>query len=170
MVLGENVQIDHMTVTKNGITVKHFQGWDRKSKYLDADLYSNTTSRSAKKFLFEFIKNAPFKVQSIQVDGGSEFMADFEDACCALKIPLIVLPPASPKYNGGVERSNRTLRGEFYARNDLLADSIRGIRAELKQAIKKYNTYRPHKSLKGLTPMMYLQNNLSETSNLSHDV
>jgi DDE family transposase len=28
--------------------------------------------------------------------------------------------------------------------------------------------YRPHKSLNGLTPMVYLQDNLSETSNLSH--
>jgi hypothetical protein len=34
--IGERVQIDHMTVTKNGITFKHFQAWERKSKYIDA--------------------------------------------------------------------------------------------------------------------------------------
>jgi len=36
MELGERVQIDHMTVTKNGITFKHFQSWERKSKYINA--------------------------------------------------------------------------------------------------------------------------------------
>src|SRR5690606_14574921 len=150
--LGERVQVDHMTVTKNGITCKHFQGWDRVSKYIDAEVYSNAKSRSAKRFLIELVDNAPFKIKSIQVDGGSEFMADFEEACQELLIDLIVLPPAKPVYNGGVERGNRIFREEFYARHDLREDSIRGIRAELKKSIHKYNTYRPHKNLKGLTP------------------
>jgi hypothetical protein len=26
------VQIDHMTATKNGVTSKHFQAWERRSK------------------------------------------------------------------------------------------------------------------------------------------
>ena len=101
MVLGERVQIDHMTVTKNGITFKHFQAWDRNSKYMDAGAYSNATSKSAKKFLLSFVAKAPFPILSIQVDGGSEFMADFEEACAELFIPLIVLPPKKPEYNGG---------------------------------------------------------------------
>jgi len=145
MVMGERVQIDHMTVTKNGICFKHFQGWERVSKFTFANVYSNAKSSSAKKFLMDLITNAPFKILSIQVDGGSEFMAEFEDACKELGIPLIVLPPAKPKYNGGVERSNRIFREEFYARPDLLADSIGAMRAELKTSLKKYNSYRPVK-------------------------
>ena len=39
MTLGERVQIDHMTVTKNGITVKHLQAWETKSKYIDAGVF-----------------------------------------------------------------------------------------------------------------------------------
>lgn len=35
-------------------------------------------------------------------------MAEFEDACAELRIPLIVLPPQKPHYNGGVKRENRT--------------------------------------------------------------
>lgn len=167
MVLGERVQIDHMTSTKNGVTVKHFQAWERKSKYIFAEVYSNAKSSSAKRFLIEFIKNAPFRILSIQVDGGSEFMAEFEEACQSLGIHLIVLPPAKPQYNGGVERGNRIFREEFYALSTLLADSVREIAAELKKALQKYNTYRPHKNLKGLTPMQYIQNNLEETSNVS---
>lgn len=157
MEIGERVQIDHMTVTKNSITAKHFQAWDRKSKYMAAAVYSNATAKSAKRFLLELVSSTPFPILSIQVDGGSEFMAEFEEACHELGIPLIVLPPKKPEYNGGVERGNRTFREEFYNKSDLLADSVRGIQAELSKAVTKYNTYRPHRNLKGLTPMEYIQ-------------
>jgi putative transposase len=159
-----------MTVTKNGITFKHFQAWERKSKYIDAAIYSNAKASNAKRFLIDFVKQAPVKVESIQVDGGSEFMAEFEDACAQLKIPLIVLPPKKPEYNGGVERGNRTFREEFYNRADLLEDSVRDMQAALTRAVKKYNTYRPHRNLKGLTTMEYIKNTLSEASILSHSV
>mgnify|MGYP000267007354 CR=1 FL=1 len=155
MVMGERVQIDHMTVTKNGISFKHFQAWDRKSKFIDTQIYS-----SAKKFLLDFVRNAPYTILSIQGDGGSEFMAEFEEACAELGIPLIVLPPRKPAYNGGVERGNRTFREEFYNKSNLLADSLGAMKYELKKATAKYNTYRPHRNLKGLTPMQYINNNI----------
>ena len=154
--IGERVQIDHMTVTKNGITLKHFQAWDRPSKFIHASTYSHAKSSSAKRFLLELIKEAPFEITSVQVDGGSEFMAQFEQACQELGIELIVLPPAKPTYNGGVERGNRTFREEFYAKPDLQADSIQAMRYELQKAVHKYNSYRPHSSLDGLTPMQYI--------------
>ena len=53
-------------------------------------------------------------IGAIQVDGGSEFQAVFEEACQERDIPLFVLPPRSPKLNGHVERANRTHREEFY--------------------------------------------------------
>ena len=121
-----------------------------------ASVYSNAKASSAKRFLLDFVKQCPFQIKSIQVDGGSEFMADFEESCKELDIPLIVLPPKSPKYNGGVERGNRTFREEFYAKPDLLEDSIRGIQSELVKALIKYNSYRPHFGLKGKTPMEYI--------------
>lgn len=164
MEVGERVQIDHMTVTKNGTGFKHFQGWDRKSKYIDAQVYSNATSTSAKRFLLDFIQSAPFKIQSIQVDGGSEFMDEFEETCAKLEIPLIVLPPKKPTYNGGVERGNRTFREEFYERPDLLADSVGAMRYELRNALNKYNTFRPHRALKGLTPMQYIHSHIREAA------
>ena len=48
MALGERVQIDHMTVTKNGITLKHFQAWERTSKFLEAGVFSSAKASSAK--------------------------------------------------------------------------------------------------------------------------
>jgi len=160
MVLGERVQIDHMTATQNGVTCKEFHAWDRRSKFVDAQIYSNATSRSAKKFLVDYIKKVPFKVRSIQVDGGSEFMAEFEEACQDMDLELLVLPPAKPTYNGGVERSNKVFKEEFYRKPNLLADSIGALRAELKQAVEKYNAYRPHGALNGLTPLEYIKQHI----------
>lgn len=157
---GEMVQIDHLSASKNGISVKHFQAWDPTSKYIYANVYSNAKSRSSKRFLIEFINQSPFSITSIQVDGGSEFMAEFEEACKDLNIALFVLPPSRPQYNGGVERGNRTFREEFYSNRNVLADSLGELRHELSKAVTKYNTYRPHFSLKGLTPAAYIQNTI----------
>lgn len=164
MVMGERVQIDHMTVTKNGIVVKHFQAWDRVSKFIHANVYTQAKSSSAKRFLLDLLEKSPFKILSIQVDGGSEFRADFEDACADLEIPLLVLPPRKPQYNGGVERGNRTFQEEFYANPNLLADSIGHMRYELSKALNIYNTYRPHFNLKGLTPMQYIKSSHPEAA------
>jgi transposase InsO family protein len=164
MEMGERVQIDHMTVTKNSTGFKHFQAWERKSKFIDAQVYSNAKSSSAKRFVVDLVRKAPFKILSIQVDGGSEFMDEFEEACAKLDIPLIVLPPKKPAYNGGVERGNRTFREEFYARPDLLADSIGAMRYELSKAVQKYNSYRPHRNLKGFTPLQYIQSRIQEAA------
>jgi hypothetical protein len=57
-----------------------------------------------------------FPVQASQVDGGSEFAAEFEEACYQKELPLFVLQPKSPKFNANVERSNRTHDEEFYER------------------------------------------------------
>ena len=136
-----------MTATKNGVTVKHFQAWERKSKYIHAQIYSNAKATSARKFLKELIQVAPYPIRSIQVDGGSEFMAEFEAECERLKLKLEVLPPSKPTYNGGVERANRTFREDFYDEPETIADSIGALRFDLKNAVAKYNTYRPHFAL-----------------------
>ncbi len=75
MTPGERVQIDHMSASKNGVSVKHFQAWERNSKHIHAQIYSNAKATSARKFLRELVQVAPYKIHSIQVDGGSEFAA-----------------------------------------------------------------------------------------------
>lgn len=151
---GELVQIDHMTVTKNSISMKHFQAWDPVTKTIVAEVGANALSSTAAKFLHKVIKEMPFPVKSVQVDGGSEFMKHFEKACQELGIELYVLPPSRPQYNGGVERGNRTFREEFYA-TSIPADSVGEFKYHLGKAVQKYNSYRPHFSLKGKTPFEY---------------
>ncbi len=63
--LGEHVRIDHMTVSKNGITIKHFQTWERKLKYIDAAVYSNAKASSTKHFLIDFVKQVLFPIKSV---------------------------------------------------------------------------------------------------------
>lgn len=152
---GELIQIDHMSVSKHNINMKEFRAWDPITKVMVADVTSNATSAAAAKFLRKVIKDMPFSVKSVQVDGGSEFMKDFETECQKLNIQLFVLPPSRPQWNGGVERGNRIFREEFYARNNIQAESLGQFKFELQKAVLKYNTYRPHFNLNGLTPMEY---------------
>jgi len=63
------------------------------------------------------------------------------------------------------ENSNRILSKN----HNSLADSIGAILYELQRMLKKYNEYRPHYALNGLTPMMYI-NKYYEAHQLSQFV
>ncbi len=165
---GEMVQFDHMSVSKDGCSFKHFQAWDPASKVMVTQAYSNATSRSAALFLEKVIAEMPFKIVSIQVDGGSEFMRDFEALCAKLGIALYVLPPKRPQWNGGVERGNRTFREDFYDSELFIPGSIAEVRQQLKTACHKYNSYRPHMALNGQTPFEYVNNLIPEAKTVSH--
>uniref|UniRef100_UPI000567D086 integrase core domain-containing protein n=2 Tax=Meiothermus rufus TaxID=604332 RepID=UPI000567D086 len=105
-------------------------------------------------------------IRAIQVDGGSEFMAEFEEACCALGIALFVLPPRSPKLNGHVERVQRTFREELYTRP--LPPRLSELQAELDAYLDHYNRRRPHMALGGLAPLEYLAKMQEESVPQSH--
>lgn len=71
----------------------HFAGIKRFSEHV----YGATNNANAVKFLRELI--APYKVRSILVNGDSELMKDFEEACQEFAIPLFVIPPTKPTYH-----------------------------------------------------------------------
>lgn len=152
---GELVQIDHMSVTlSSSFHVKHFQAICPVTKAAVKQAYSRATSSIAKQFLEYARSKLPFGIQSIQVDGGSEFMKDFEQAAQTLNIPLYVLPPRSPEYNGNVERANGTSKFEFYAFYDG-PENLYFLRKKLQRYVRKYNSYRPHQALQYRTPLEY---------------
>ena len=87
----------------------------------------------------------------IQVDGGSEFMGEFERACMQLGIELLVLPARRPQWNGLVERINRTVRTECW--NHYRGEwNCRDMNERMDEYIRFYNDERPHHSLGMKTP------------------
>ncbi|MCY4198725.1 MAG: hypothetical protein OXF31_02710 [Gammaproteobacteria bacterium] len=82
----------------------------------------------------------PFPVESIQVDGGSEFMADFE-------------------------RANRSARIEFWNRYDG-PPAVAGVAPRLAEHECFHNYQRPHWALDCRTPNEYLVHleSISETT------
>lgn len=106
-------------------------------------------------FLDSLRRRMPFKIKAIQVDGGSEFHAEFEQACQQKKIRLFVLPPHSPKLNGCVERANRTHTEEFYEVEDFPLE-IPALNQASQAWERTYNTVRAHQALGYLTPQQFL--------------
>jgi transposase InsO family protein len=153
---GELVQIDHMEVIVGNKPFKHFSAICPVTKILVEQVFSRATSTAAAEFLDTVRARLPFPLLSVQVDGGSEFMGNFESSCAKLGIPLYVLPPRRPQYNGTVERSNSTVRSEFYLFYTG-PSNVTSITPKLLAYEHFYNTFRPHQSLQNMTPQQYYQ-------------
>lgn len=154
---GDLVQVDTLDVRPEiGRVFKQFTARDMVSRWDVLGVSSRATAKAAAAFLDEIVERMPFPVKAIQVDGGSEFYAEFEQACKERGIRLFVLPPRSPKLNGCVERANRTHTEEFYDVYPMIY-TVAGIRAAQSKWEDIYNTVRPHQALGYLTPLQYLQ-------------
>ncbi len=154
---GDIVELDTLDLRPlPGVELKHFTAHDVVSRYDVIGVYKSATATNAADFLDALQKRMPFQVQAIQIDGGSEFQARFEEKCSLRGIKLFVLPPRSPKLNGGVERAHRTHTEEFYEITDSDFE-IDHLTRELLEWEKVYNTVRPHQALGYLTPLEFLQ-------------
>jgi len=78
--------------------IKHFTAHDVISQWNIVSVYSRATAITAALSLDTLEKRMPFPVKAIQVDGGSEFEAIFEEECQRRDIKLFVLPPRSPRW------------------------------------------------------------------------
>lgn len=153
---GDLVQVDTLDVRPvPGIVRKQFTARDIISKWDTVRVFGGATALLAAKFLEMLVKYSPFPIKAIQIDGGSEFKGEFEEACRQRGIVLYVLPPRSPKLNGCVERSNRTHTEEFYEVNDFSFD-IKVLNQELLAWENTYNTVRPNQAIGYLTPLEYI--------------
>lgn len=159
---GDLVELDTLDIRPlPGVILKHFSSYDVVSRWNVLGVYTRATAETASRFLEDLEKRSPNQIQSIQIDGGSEFQAVFEEECRKRNIKLFVLPPRSPKLNGGVERANRTHAEEFYEITDSTFE-LADLRPKLLEWEQTCNTIRPHQSLNYLTPAQYLEQLLKE--------
>jgi len=152
---GAIVQVDTAYVSLfPGFSFKHFTACDVFTRWQVLEAHGRATAHAAAGFLDTILDRMPFPVQAIQVDGGSEFMAQFEDACRERGIRLFVLPPRSPKLNGHVERAQRTHKEEFYYRLTS-ATTLTQVNKLLRRWEDIHNTYRPHQALGQIPPLAF---------------
>lgn len=153
---GDLVQFDTMHLTPlPGVARRHFSAVDVASRWGVTGVRASATAGTATDFLDELVERTPFPIRALQVDGGSEFMAEFEAACQDRAIALFVLPPRSPKLNGHVERANRTHRQEFWELYDGDLE-LPPLQEALRAWEESYNHVRPHQALGYRTPAEHL--------------
>lgn len=153
---GALVQVDTVHIRPSaGPQRRQFTAIDVVSRCAVLGVRSQATAGTATAFLEELVDRMPFPVQAIQVDGGSEFMAEFEQSCQQRGIALYVLPPRSPKLNGRVERMNGTCRREFWEWYDGDLD-LPILQKALRAFETYYNTQRLHQALGYRTPAQAL--------------
>ena len=154
---GDLVELDTVFLSPApGVDARQFTARDVVSRWDVLGLVPRATARAAAGFLDEIAARLPFPLRAVQVDGGSEFMAEFEAACAVRGIALFVLPPHSPKLNGAVERANRTHAEEFWEQAWGEPD-LRRLGRSLLRWERTYNTIRPHQALGYLTPAEFLE-------------
>src|SRR5680860_323227 len=153
---GDLIQIDTVHIRPlPGKELRQFTAVDVVTRLAAFGVRSRTTAGTAAAFLDELLDRFALPIRAIQVDGGSEFMAEFEECCANNGIPVFVLPPRSPKLNGCVERLNRTAREEFWQCYDGDLD-LASLTPALRDFEEEYNGLRPHQALQMRTPLEYL--------------
>ena len=138
---GELIQLDTLDIRPlPGVVVKHFTAHDVISRWNVLSVHSRATATTGARFLDVLESRMPFPVKAIQVDGGSEFEAVFEEEC----------------QKRGIERAHRTHTEEFYEVTESSFD-ITELRRALLEWEKIYDTVRPHQALGYMTPLKFLE-------------
>lgn len=165
---GALVQIDTLFVNvAPGCPIRHFTAYDPVAKWTVAAVFTRATAQGATRLLDKLIADAPFAITGIQVDGGSEFKAAFEDACRARNLDLFVLPPNRPQLNGAVERAQGSWRYEFYNSYDL-PSRLDKLQPLVDAFAHRFNHHRPHDALDRQTPAVYLKTRSQRDPAQSH--
>jgi len=126
---GQKIQVDVKYVPREcivgGRAYYQFTAIDECTRWTYRQMYDDKSSYSAKLFLDELIKAAPFPIRMIQTDNGTEFTNAllvvkaahktlFEQALDDMEILYKRIRIATPRHNGKVERQHRTDQMRFY--------------------------------------------------------
>lgn len=158
---GDLLQVDGVLVFTLGQRRYTFTAVDLVSRWAFSKTYKTASSRNGADFLQELLQAAPFEVQHIQTDNGSEFAKEFREAAEAASLIHFHNWVKQPKYQGWIERFNRTIQEEFLDwHKQSLAGEPEDFNPELAEWLAFYNGSRIHRSLgtygQRLTPLQYL--------------
>ena len=143
----------------NGIRRYIITAIDTKSDFAFAYTYKSPSSQNTKDFFLKLENVAPFKIQRIQTDNGSEFEKYFREYIEKRKITHLHNYPRQPKMNCYIERFNRTIQEEFVDFNlNTLAYDLNKFNDKLINWLLWYNTKRSHHSLGLISPMKFIIN------------
>lgn len=142
---GDLVQVDCVEKVRDGIKRYVISAIDYKSSFAFSLAYKTLNSTNAKDFFLKFQQVAPFSVAHVQTDNGQEFHKFFMEELDYQKLVHFWNYPRKPKYNGKIERYNRTKQDEIIDRHlaDLF-DDINLFNQKLMDYLISYNTERPH--------------------------
>lgn len=126
---GQKIQMDVKYVPRecivDGKKYYQFTATDECTRWTYRQMYDEKSTYSAKQFLNELIKAAPFPIRTVQTDNGTEFTNAllvvksphktlFEEALSEMDITYKRIRIATPRHNGKVERQHRTDQMRFY--------------------------------------------------------
>ena len=142
---GELMQIDCVIKVRNGVRRYIVSAIDYTSSFAYSYAYKSLSSASTSDFMDKLITVAPFTIEHIQTDNGSEFSKHFDEKLAKLGIVHFWNYAKKPIYNGKIERYNRTIQEEFIDPhiNNLFED-MNKFNRQLADWCIFYNTKRPH--------------------------
>ncbi|MBI5038137.1 MAG: DDE-type integrase/transposase/recombinase [Candidatus Kerfeldbacteria bacterium] len=159
---GGLVKADTIVRFTNGMKRYILTGIDLETKFAFAYAYASHSSKTAADFMATFREVAPLSLTHVQTDNGSEFSDHFELYRTKSGITHFFCYPRSPQMNAEIERFNRTLSEAFIQRRrGLLSYDLSAFNRELMDCLLWYNTRRPHWSIGLISPLRYIENNLS---------
>jgi transposase InsO family protein len=124
-----------------------------------ARVYPDETSDSSTAFLAElvrFYEGHGICVERVLTDNGACFKRRWADACAAHAIAVKKTRAYRPQTNGKAERFIRTLLERWAYAYPYENESER--LSALAPALDFYNRFRPHRALRGLTPLQRVNN------------
>ena len=136
-----------------------FVAIDDHSRLAFASVYPDETADSATAFLDELLRfygSHGIRVERVLTDNGSCFKRRWADACTTHGVKVKKTRPYRPQTNGKAERFIRTML-ERWAYAYSYANESERLTA-LAPALDFYNRFRPHRALKGLTPLQRVNN------------
>lgn len=128
---------------------------DDASRWVYAWTYTTANQQNTIDFINRVLANAPFSIQKIRTDQGSEFRAlAVQQYLSELQIEHRLNTPYCPEENGKIERFHRTLNEKCVV-SMYPSDSLDVLQYKLTLFLQYYNYQKRHRGLgmEGMTPM-----------------